>query len=124
MSMEQRARHGGFYLVPAGGLIGFGIGIILGYQLTGFLAGLGLGYLLFTGGPERDPGYQDQSGNPAPRNAPCNSSYLVRLVIGLYIIASGFAIIWVPRSEWPNILAIFLVLTGVWFFAHGYYRGR
>lgn len=120
MSIEQRTRHGGFYLVPAGGLIGLGIGIILGYQLTGFLAGVGLGYLLFTGGPGRDPGYRDQSGNPAPYNG----SYLVRLVIGLYIIASGFTIIWVPRSEWPSILAVFLVLSGIWFFVNGYYRGR
>jgi hypothetical protein len=120
MSIEQRTRRGGFYLVPAGGLIGLGIGIILGYQLTGFLAGLGLGYLLFTGVYGRDPGYPDPSGNTAP----FRGSYLVMLVIGLYIIASGFAIIWVPRSDWPNILAIFLVLAGAWFFVHGYYRRR
>ncbi|MEI7434577.1 MAG: hypothetical protein WCJ93_10035 [Methanomicrobiales archaeon] len=119
MSTEQRGRHAGFYVIPAGGLIGLGIGIILGYQLTGFLAGLGLGYLVFVGGPRTDQAYQDPSGS----HVPINGSYLVRLVIGLYIIVSGFAIIWVPRSEWPNILAIFLVLTGVWFVVHGYKRG-
>ncbi len=120
MSMEQRARHCGFYVIPAGGLIGLGIGIILGYQFTGFLAGVGLGYLVFTAGSGNYQGYQDQSGTPVRRDL----SYLVRVIIGLYIIASGFAIIWVPRSEWPNILAIFLVLSGVWFIVHGYYRGR
>ena len=120
MSMEQRARHCGFYVIPAGGLIGLGVGIILGYQFTGFLAGVGLGYLVFTAGSGNCPGYQDQSGTPVR----CHGSYLVRVIIGLYIIASGFAIIWVPRSEWPTILAIFLVLTGVWFIVHGYYRGR
>jgi len=120
MSMEQRVRHGGFYVIPAGGLIGLGIGIILGYQLTGFLAGLGLGYLVFIAGSVKHAGYTDQSGTPVRHDG----SYLVRMVIGLYIIASGFAIIWVPRSEWPDILAIFLVLAGVWFIVHGHYRGR
>ncbi len=120
MSIERRACHGGFYLIPAGGLIGLGIGIILGYQFTGFLAGLGLGYLVFIVGSGRDTGYTDQSGNPVPYKW----SYLVSLVIGLDIIVSGFAIIWVPRTEWPNLLAIFLVLTGVWFIVHGFYRGR
>lgn len=118
MSAEQRARHSGFYVIPAGGLIGLGTGIILGYQLTGFLVGLGLGYLVFIAGPGTRALYPGQSGNPAR----LNGSYLVRVVIGLYIILSGFAIIWVPRSEWPNILAIFLVLAGVWFVVHGYYR--
>ena len=120
MSIEQRARHGGFYVIPAGGLIGLGIGIILGYQFTGFLAGLGLGYLVFTARSGNYTGYQDQSGTPVRRDV----SYLVRVVIGLYIIASGFAIIWVPRSEWPDILAIFLVLAGVWFIVNGHYRSR
>lgn len=120
MSGEQRARHNGFYVIPAGGLIGLGIGIILGYQLTGFLAGLGLGYMVFTAGSGTRMMYQDDSGT----HTRYNGSYLVRMIIGLYIIASAFAIIWVPRSEWPNILAIFLVLAGVWFVIHGYYRDR
>ncbi|MEI6292892.1 MAG: hypothetical protein WCP36_04380 [Methanomicrobiales archaeon] len=120
MSAEQRARHSGFSLIPAGGLIGLGIGIILGYQLTGFLAGVGLGYLAFVAGSGAHAWYQDPSGAPARYNG----SYLVRVVIGLYIIASGFVIIWVPRSEWPEILAVFLVLAGVWFVVHGYYRDR
>ena len=120
MSAEQKARHGGFYVIPAGGLIGLGIGIILGYQFTGFLAGLGLGYLVFIAGSGNHTGYTEQSGSPVRRDG----SYLIRVVIGLYIIVSGFAIIWVPRSEWPNILAGFLILAGLWFIVHGHYRSR
>jgi hypothetical protein len=120
MSADQRARQSGFYVIPAGGLIGLGIGIILGYQLTGFLAGLGLGYLVFIAGSGSRMMYQGPSGT----HSRYNGSYLVRVIIGLYIISSAFAIIWVPRSEWPDILAIFLVLTGVWFVVHGYYRDR
>jgi hypothetical protein len=118
MSAEQRGSHTGFYVVPAGALIGLGIGIILGYQLTGFLAGLGLGYLVFISGSGTSSRYPESSGTPARHNR----SYLVQVCIGLYIIASGFAIIWVPRSEWPDILAVFLVLAGLWFVVHGYYR--
>jgi hypothetical protein len=118
MSAEQRARHSGFYVIPAGGLIGLGIGIILGYQLTGFLVGLGLGYLVFITGSEGRTRSPDAPGTKSRYNG----SYLIRLAIGLYIIVSGFAIIWVPRPEWPNILAVFLVLAGVWFMVHGYYR--
>ena len=120
MSAEQKARHGGFYVIPAGGLIGLGIGIIIGYQFTGFLAGLGLGYLVFIAGSGNRAGYRGQPGTPVRRDG----SYLVRFAIGLYIVVSGFAIIWIPRSEWPTILAVFLVLVGVWFIVHGYFRSR
>jgi len=120
MSIEPRTRHVGFYIIPAGGLIGLGIGIIFGYQLTGFFAGLGLGYLVFVSGSGKYTGYPGSSGIPERYDW----SYLVRLVLGLYIIVSGFALIWVPRSEWPDLLAIFLVLAGIWFIVHGYCRRR
>lgn len=118
MSVFLGARHGGFYIIAAAALIGLGVGIIAGYLLTGFLVGLGLGYLVYVAGSKESPG---QGVSPARGN---RGSYLIRVIIGLYVVASGFAIILVPRPEWPVILAVFLILAGTWLLVHGYSRGR
>jgi hypothetical protein len=49
---------------------------------------------------------------------------LILLLIGLYIISAGIAIIWIPRELWQNIAAVFFILTGIWFIVRGYSRSN
>lgn len=119
MSTELKSRQSRFLIIPAGALIGLGTGIIAGYLLTGFLAGLGAGYLIYTGAPGNQSGYP---GGPLPSRY--EGTYIIRIVIGIYIVISGFAIIWIPKSEWAIILAVFLIFAGIFLLMHGHSRGR
>jgi hypothetical protein len=111
-------RHRGFFLVPAGILIGLGVGMILGYQISGLIIGFGTGFLLSIARRQDQSSFQDSS-EAAPKT---NVAHRVLVILALYSIISGFAIIWVPRSQWRDIAAGFLILAGIWFVTRGYYR--
>jgi asparagine N-glycosylation enzyme membrane subunit Stt3 len=116
---EEKLRHRGFFLVPAGILIGLGIGMILGYQISGLIIGLGTGFLLsIARRREPQPAFQGSTGVKTRPDV----AHLVLVIIALYIIFSGIAIIWVPRTRWPYISAVFLILAGIWVVSRGYYR--
>ncbi len=119
MASEQTRRHGGFFLVPAGFLIGLGAGILLGYMWSGMLIGLGGGFLASIGKRGWADTYHDTSVRPHSTGGP---RWFLPL-IGLYIITAGIAIIWIPRDVWQNIAAVFLVLIGIWFIVRGYSQG-
>ncbi|HTY15180.1 MAG TPA: hypothetical protein VMC42_05685 [Methanoregulaceae archaeon] len=114
ISPEER-RHGGFFLVPAGALIGFGLGILAGYMWTGLLIGLGCGFLVFvTDRPRRTNALSDPGSPSGPEVAD-----VLLLLTGVYIILSGVAIIVVPARQWPDIAAGFFLIFGIWFSVRG-----
>ncbi len=113
MNSAERRRHGGVFLIPAGALIGLGLGILAGYMWTGLLIGLGGGFLIFV--TDR-PGRASAGMGQAP---PPGAADILLLFAGIYIVLSGIAIIIVPNPLWPDIAAGFLLLLGVWFIARG-----
>jgi hypothetical protein len=115
MESEHGRRHGGFFLIPAGALIGLGTGIITGYMWTGLLMGLGAGFLIFVADrPERATG---NGGRTPPRKT--GASELILLLTGIYIILAGIAIVVIPRPLWPYLLAGLLLLLGIWLVVRG-----
>jgi len=120
MAYEQTRRHRGFFLIPAGFLIGLGTGILVGYIWSGMLVGIGAGFLGSVGKRGRENAYQD----PTVRPHIMGGQRLILLVVGLYIISAGIAIIWIPRELWQNIAAVFFILIGIWFIVRGYGRGN
>jgi len=111
-------KYRGFYLFPALSLIGLGIGIIIGYQISGLIIGFGIGFLLSIARNQRTSDFHDSS-MKSPR---INADQLLLIILAFYIIISGVAIIWVPRIQWPEISAGFLILAGIWIVVHAYYR--
>jgi uncharacterized membrane protein HdeD (DUF308 family) len=101
-------RHGRHFLIVAGALIGLGAGLIAGHPVPGILIGLGLGFIA--------QGFLKPVEGTAPDSAvPCCShgSRWIPVVIGLFMIIVGVAIIWAPRNFWPYIIGIFLIVLGI-----------
>ena len=111
---ERRThRHYGF--IPAGVLIGLGVGLLAGYPGPGVLIGLGLGFLasgLF-------PGDRGSSDSDEPRPGGMN---VTLLLIGAFMVIIGIGIVYAPALLWPYAIAIFLILLGIWFLARGFYK--
>ncbi len=107
-------RHGGF-IVPAGILIGLGLGILAGQAGSGFLVGLGLGLvgselLPLFGKPREGEGM-----HLAGRN-------VTTLLIGTFLVVIGIGIIWAPAAIWPYAIAGFLILIGTWLLVRGFHQ--
>jgi hypothetical protein len=112
---DPRRRHGNHYLIPAGVLIGLGVGLITGYAGPGVLIGLGLGLLASA--------FIAPSGMPDDRHPGCcgGDTRWGPAIIGLFLIFLGLGIIWAPANVWSYIwpygVGIFLVLIGLSFIA-------
>jgi hypothetical protein len=119
MISAERRRHGGFFLIPAGALIGFALGILAGYMWTGLLIGFGGGFLIFI--MDRPGRGRPDHGQGPP--SPPGAADILLLLAGVYIILSGIAIVIVPGQAWPDIAAGFLLLLGVWFIVRGTTHG-
>ena len=107
---HQRHQRGLF--IPAGLLIGFGVGMLVGYSWPGLLIGLGLGFLASA--------YLKSAGQPAGDAAASGMHHRSRWMpglIGIFFIIFGISAIWAPANFWPYIGAGFLILVGVWFLA-------
>jgi hypothetical protein len=113
--MEHRKHHRHYGFIPAGVLIGLGVGLLAGYPGPGVLIGLGLGFLA-TGlaGAVRKP-------NEAAGTQQEGMS-IVLLLLGVFMIFIGIGIVWAPAELWPYIIAGFLILLGVWVLIRGFYR--
>jgi hypothetical protein len=120
METEQRRRHGRHFLIPAGILIGLGIGLLVGYPGPGILIGLGFGLLAsaFERPDER------VSPDPGASSPAWGGPHWISIIIGIFIILLGIGLIWAPLNIWPYVLAIFLIMIGIWFIARGYGRRR
>jgi hypothetical protein len=120
---EWRRKHRGHFLIPAGILIGLGIGLLTGYPAPGVLVGLGLG-LLGSAFQRHDEAPASDTAVSASAPVHWGEPRWISVFIGIFIILVGLGLIWAPAMYWQYIIAIFLVLFGIWFIAGGYGRGR
>jgi hypothetical protein len=115
---EWRRRHGGHFLIPAGVLIGLGVGLLFSQAGAGVLIGLGLGFLgsALMPAPSRD--------EPAPPPAPMWGPRWIPVIIGVFLVLVGLAIVSGTVLPWTYIIAIFLILIGIGFIVRGFGRMR
>jgi hypothetical protein len=107
-------RYSGF-IVPAGILIGLGVGLLVDYLLSGFFVGLGLGLIcseLFRLIEKSREAESTQTGG----------SNVTTLLIGTFLVFIGFGIVLAPAAIWPYAIAGFLILTGIWFLVRGFFK--
>jgi hypothetical protein len=110
----EHDRHRGF-IVPAGILIGLGVGLLVDHLGSGFLIGLGLGLigseLLMLVKKSRE----DECTQPGGMN-------VTTLLIGAFLAFIGISSVLAPAAIWPYAIAGFLILTGVSFLVRGFFR--
>jgi hypothetical protein len=107
-------RHNGF-IVPAGILIGLGVGLLVDYLASGFFIGLGLGLI----GSELFRLVEKS------REAACTQPggvNVTTLLIGTFLVFIGIGIVLAPAAIWPYAIAGFLILTGIWFLVRGFFK--
>ena len=93
-----------YSFIPAGALIGLGVGLLLGYPASGVLIGLGLGFLA----------------TAIMSNAFRNRGWPFS---GIIFIIVGVGLVLFPSS--PRYLtATLVILLGLWFLVRGYLRKR
>ena len=107
-------RYSGF-IVPAGILIGLGVGLLVDYLLSGFFVGLGLGLICSELFRFIEKSRDAESTQPGSAN-------VTTLLIGTFLVFIGFGIVLVPAAIWPYAIAGFLILTGIWFLVRGFLR--
>jgi len=109
---EWRRRHRGPFLIPAGILIGLGIGILVNQPGAGALIGLGLGFL----GSALVPAVAPEGPAPGPMHGP----RWAFVVIGVFLVLLGLTMVsgWV--LPWTYIIAAVLILIGIGFVARGF----
>ena len=112
-----RRRHGRHAFIPAGVLIGLGVGILLNYPGPGVLIGLGLGFLASSFGRSED---SDPS-EAAPPSAIKGLNWIM-LLVGIFMILIGIGLVWTPPVIWPYLVAAFLILLGIGFIVRGFRR--
>ena len=103
------------FIVPAGILIGLGVGLLVDYLISGFFVGLGLGLIcseLFRLIEKSREAESTQTGGVN----------VTTLLIGTFLVFIGFGIVLAPPAIWPYAIAGFLILTGIWFLVRGFLR--
>jgi len=118
LRMIDHPRHRGRMLIPAGVLIGLGLGLLTGYPASGILIGLGLG--MIGAGIYPCSREHTDSGGEEPGCRP----HLFLPVIGLFLIIVGIGITWTPFAFWPTIIALFLILIGISFLFRAFFHRR
>lgn len=99
--VEHRRRHGHYGFIPAGVLIGLGVGLLAGYPGSGVLIGLGLGFFA--------TGLADAVRKPSDAaKSQKGGMNVTMLLIGVFMILVGIGIVWAPADLWPYIIAGFL----------------
>ena len=110
----EHKQHNGF-IVPAGILIGIGVGLLADYLVSGFFIGLGLGLI----GSELFRLVEKS------REAECTQpggANVTTLLIGTFLVFIGIGIVLAPAAIWPYAIVGFLILTGIWFLVRGFFR--
>ncbi|MCK9592722.1 MAG: hypothetical protein M0Q91_12025 [Methanoregula sp.] len=105
-------RQSGF-IVPAGILIGLGVGLLVDRGGVGFLVGLGLGLI----GSELLPILRRSREGECTQPGGAN---VTTLLIGTFLAFIGIGIVLAPAAIWPYAIAGFLILTGTWFLIRGF----
>jgi len=115
---SDRRRHGWHAFIPAGVLIGLGIGLLTGFPGSGVLIGLGLGFLAAALMPPEEPA---AAGAPSPSFM--KRKNMVMLLLGVFMIVLGIGIVFAPPNFWTYAVPAFLILIGIWFVLRGF-RGH
>ncbi|MDD1706894.1 MAG: hypothetical protein LUO81_01660 [Methanoregulaceae archaeon] len=112
-SGKQHQPYG--FIIPAGILIGLGVGILVDHVGSGFLVGLGLGFL----GSGLFPLFRKPL---VSEGAKQGSTDVTMLLIGAFLVFIGIGIVWAPAALWWYAIAGFLILMGIWFLVRGFYK--
>jgi hypothetical protein len=115
---EYGAHHQRGLLVPAGLLIGLGIGLLAGYPAQGLMIGLGLGFI---GSAFLKPKERSAGGEATPYHMH-HESRLLPALLGAFFIILGVSMVWAPENFWPYIGAGFVILLGIWLIARSFGR--
>jgi hypothetical protein len=113
---ESGERHHPYgFIIPAGVLIGLGVGMLIDHAGSGFLVGLGLGFV--------GSGLLPLVRKPKEREyTQPGSTDVMMLLIGAFLIFIGIGIVWAPAALWPYAIAGFFILIGIWLLARGFHQ--
>jgi len=115
---EWRRRNRGRSLIPAGALIGLGIGLFYGQPGAGVIIGLGLGFL----GSAFVPPIGQAQAPPGP--VPMHGLRWMSVLTGIFLILIGLWIALGLPLPWTTIIAVLLVLIGIGFIIRAFGRMR
>jgi hypothetical protein len=107
-------RHCGF-IVPAGILIGLGVGLLVDHLGSAFLVGLGLGLI----GSELLQHVRKHREGECTQPGGAN---VTTLLIGSFLVFIGIGSVLAPAAIWPYAIAGFLILAGIWFLVRGFFK--
>lgn len=110
---EDRKECG--FIIPAGILIGLGIGILTDFVFTCFLIGLGLGFV----GEGLLPLIRKPAQGGCMQRRSANA---ILLVIGAFLVLVGLSIVFAPAAIWPYAFAGLFILAGIWILFRGFFR--
>lgn len=110
----ERHQYGDF-IVPAGILIGLGVGLLSDHLGSGFLVGLGLGIIVAVLLPLFRQSPEGTYLQPKETNVPM-------LLFGTFLVLLAISGVWAPITIWPYTIAGFLILAGIWFLVRGFSR--
>jgi hypothetical protein len=109
--VKQHPPYG--FIIPAGILIGIGVGMLVDHVGSGFLVGLGLGFL----GSGLVPLVRKPQGSTQP-----GKTDVTMLLIGAFLVFIGIGFVYAPAAIWPYAFAGFLILIGTWLLVQGFYK--
>ncbi|MEN6340974.1 MAG: hypothetical protein ABFC89_00275 [Methanospirillum sp.] len=113
-STDAGNHHGKYgFVIPAGALIGLGVGSLVGHVGSGALIGVGLGFLaseliLFVRKPLESEGHAGGTNGTL-------------LLIGAFLIFVGISLALAPAVLWPYAIPGFFILLGIWSLVRGFY---
>jgi len=110
--LHPHRRHA---FIPAGVLIGLGLGLLTGYAGSGVLIGLGLGFVAAALLP---PEGSASAGMCCPLSLAGKN--MAMCLIGIFLIIIGVGVVIAPPQIWTYAIPVFLILLGIWFVFRGY----
>jgi hypothetical protein len=121
---ESRHRHQpGMVLIPAGALIGLGIGLLTGHTGAGVLIGLGAGFIGAALLKAFSAGNMEES-EAGGQVAGSVFSSLIMVCVGLFLVLLGLGITFPFQMFWPIIGGVVLIMLGIWLVYRNFYRSR
>jgi Na+-transporting methylmalonyl-CoA/oxaloacetate decarboxylase beta subunit len=89
--------------------------MLVDHVASGFLVGLGLGFLGSGLLPLVKKPVESEGTQPG-------STDVTMLLIGAFLIFLGIGLVYAPAALWPYGIAGFLVLLGIWFLVRGFFK--
>jgi uncharacterized membrane protein HdeD (DUF308 family) len=112
-----KRRYRRLAFIPAGVLIGLGVGLLLNYPGAGVLIGLGLGFIATSFMRREIP---DSSAAPMAGGVRRGGWWM--FFVGIVMILMGLWLVWRPFLTPPYLIAIVLILLGIGFVLRGFHK--